>query len=86
VLGLKNRQALATLALKLLIGDWATGEGVEGLVMAEVVWEENGDLHLRDGGEKKALTRAVADEEKIPVGNVYPSSSSSIMRKDASRG
>jgi hypothetical protein len=54
--------------------------------MAEVVGEESGDLDPRDEGEKNCLTRAVAEDEKIPVGNVYPSSSSSMMRKDASRG
>jgi hypothetical protein len=74
------------LALKPLVEDGADGVGVKGLVLAEVVWEERGDLDRRDEGVNNALTRAVADDEKIPIGKEYPSSSSSMMRKDASRG
>jgi len=86
VVGLKNRQALATLALKPLLVDRVDGEGVKGLVLAEVACEESGDLDRRDEGVNNALTRAVADDEKIPIGKEYPSSSSSMIRKDASRG
>jgi hypothetical protein len=42
--------------------------GVKGLVLAEVVWDERGDLDRRDEGVNNALTRAVADDEKIPIG------------------
>jgi hypothetical protein len=77
---------LATLALKPSVEDWADGVGVKGLVLAEVAWEESGDLDRRDEGKNNALTRAVADDEKIPIGKEYPSSSSSMIRKDASRG
>jgi len=86
VLGLKNRHALATLALKSLVEDRADGVRVKGLVLAEVACEESGDLDRRDEGVNNALTRAVADDEKIPIGKEYPSSSSSMIRNDASRG
>jgi len=60
-----------------------------GLVLDEVLLEVIGEVlpSSRALGEKKALTRAAVETRSIPVANEYPSSSSSsMMRKDASRG
>ena len=59
-----------------------------GLVLDEVLLEVIGEVlpSSRALGEKKALTRAAVETRPIPVANEYPSSSSSMMRKDASRG
>lgn len=86
MLDLKNRQALATLALKHLGWDGGDWDGVKGLVVPDVTPEETGDLDPRDEGVKKALIRAAAGDRKIPVGNEYPSSSSSMIRNDTSGG